>query len=332
MGPVVSIVLPAFNAGETLARALLSVRAQTLADWELLVVDDGSTDDTAEVVERTAARDSRVVLVRRPHGGIVAALNEGSAAARGRFIARMDADDEMLPGRLAGQVALLEARPDIGVASCLVEFAGDPMTAQGYALHVEWMNALREPEEIARNRFIESPVAHPSVMFRRKLLARHGGYADDTGPEDYELWLRWMDAGVRFAKVPEVLLRWHDPPARLSRTDARYAVEAFYAVKCRHLARVVPADRPVWLWGAGRITRQRFAGLAPAGVKLAGFIDVDPKKLGRRLPAGPVIAPDGIPRNAFVIVGVGTRGARELIRTALQAHGRREDVDFVLAA
>ncbi len=244
----------------------------------------------------------------------------------------MDADDELAPDRLSAQAALLGARPDVGVASCLVAFGGDPSAARGYALHVEWINALREPEEIAANRFVESPLAHPSVMFRRELFDLYGGYVDGPWPEDYALWLRWMDAGVRFAKVPRVLLTWNDPPARLSRVDPRYSVEAFYACKCRWLARTLPPDRPVWLWGAGRVTRRRFAVLERLWRPFAGFIDVDPRKAGRSLAGRPVVGPDGIPREAFVVAGVGSRGARGLIEEALCAGGRRAGVDYVLAA
>src|SRR5690606_5954977 len=208
--PRVSVVMPARNAADTVARAVRSVLAQTFPDFELLVVDDGSTDETADAALAAAAGDARLRILDRGRCGLVAALNAGIDAARGRLIARLDADDEMLPRRLEAQVALLDERPDVGVASGLVEFGGDPRRALGYALHVEWLNSLVEPDDIALNRFIESPVAHPSVMFRRELIERHGGYLDNDEPEDYELWLRLMDAGVRFAKVQEVLLRWND--------------------------------------------------------------------------------------------------------------------------
>ncbi|HEU4618920.1 MAG TPA: glycosyltransferase [Gammaproteobacteria bacterium] len=336
--PAVSVVLPAYDAAGTIARAVRSVLAQTFRDFELVVVDDGSTDATAAEVRRAAAGDARVRLVALEHRGIVPALNAGIAAARGRLIARMDADDEMLPRRLEAQVALLAARPDVGVASCLVEFGGDARAAQGYALHVDWLNGLREPDEIALSRFVESPIAHPSVTFRRELAERHGGYADGPEPEDYELWLRWMHAGVRFAKVPEVLLRWNDPPGRLSRTSSRYAVDAFYACKSRYLARWLRArlneEREVWLWGAGRATRRRFAGLEREGVRVAGFIDIDARKVGQTIAGRAVRSPEQLPspETAFVIGGVGVRGARELIRASLETRGFRMGEDFVLAA
>ncbi|MFB3816807.1 MAG: glycosyltransferase [Candidatus Methylomirabilales bacterium] len=337
MIPAVSVVLPAHNAAGCIGRAVTSILRQGLADFELILVDDGSADGTAEAARAAARGDARLRLLRRPHGGIVAALNAGLAAARAPVVARMDADDEALPDRLGAQLALLRARPEIGVASCLVEFGGDPLAARGYALHVEWMNGLREPEAIALNRFIESPLAHPSAMFRRELPERHGGYAETGGPEDYELWLRWMDVGVRFAKVPRVLLRWNDPPGRLSRGDPRYRVQAFYACKCRYLARWIrrmAAGLPVLLCGAGRTTRQRFAGLEREGVPLAGFIDVDPRKVGRRVGGRPVLPVSGIPApgTCFIIGGVGTRGEREQIRGMLAARGYGEGVDFLMAA
>jgi glycosyltransferase involved in cell wall biosynthesis len=190
MTPQVSVVMPVWNAAATVGAAIASVRAQTLESWELVVVDDGSTDATTAEIERAAAGDTRVRLLRRAHGGVVAAANAAAAEARAPLIARLDADDVMMPGRLAAQVALLASRPEIGVASSLVEFGVDRATARGYALHVDWINSLLEPDEIARSRFIESPVANPSVMFRRELIGHHGDCADTGEPEDYEQWLR----------------------------------------------------------------------------------------------------------------------------------------------
>lgn len=334
----VSVVMPVRNAAATAARAVRSVLEQTHDDLELIVVDDGSTDETVRAVHAAAAGDRRLHLLERGPGGIVAALNAGLAAARGRLVARMDADDEMRPRRLEAQVELLRERPDIGVASTLVEFGGDRARAQGYALHVDWVNTLIEPEEIALQRFVESPVAHPSVTFRRELVERHGGYVDSDEPEDYELWLRLLDAGVRFAKVPEVLFRWNDSPARLSRTSPRCTPDAFYRCKCRYLARWlrghVEADRGIWLWGAGRTTRRRFDGLAAAGVRLAGFVDIDPRKIGQTVGGLVVRSPDDLPArcDAFVIGGVGARGARALIRERLEGSGFAEGEDFLLAA
>jgi glycosyltransferase involved in cell wall biosynthesis len=210
MSPRISVVMPVWNAEATVARAIASVRTQTMSDWELIIVDDGSTDRTRNEAATAAGGDGRVNVIAREHRGVVAALNAGLAAARGEFVARMDADDEMYPERLDAQAAFLRhgENRDVGLVSCLVEFGGNRVTSAGYALHVGWINQLATMEDIALNRFVESPLAHPSVMFRRECVEKFGGYRAGDFPEDYELWLRWMAAGVRMAKVPRVLMRW----------------------------------------------------------------------------------------------------------------------------
>jgi glycosyltransferase involved in cell wall biosynthesis len=336
--PLVSVVLPVFNAAGSVARAVESIRRQTFTDWEMVVVEDGSTDGSPTVLQALARHESRLRVLARPHEGLVAALNTGLAEARGQFLARMDADDESHPERLAEQVAFLQARPETGVVGSLVEFGGDRARAGGYALHVDWMNRLTTPQEIALNRFIESPFAHPSVMFRRELVAAHGGCRAGPFPEDYELWLRWLEAGVVMAKVPRTLLTWNDPPRRLSRMDARYAREAFYECKTPYLARwlrshVAPGRR-LLVWGAGRPTRKRAELLTAHGVRIAGYIDIDPRKIGREYAGRPVLSPAMLPspEMVFVLGYVAKRGARDLARDHLQRRGFVEGRDFLMAA
>ena len=341
--PHVSILLPVRNGARTLDRAIESICGQSFEAWELLVIDDASEDESVRIAEAWRSRDHRIRPLSSPGRGIVEALNWGLAHSSGSLIGRMDADDECHPRRLERQVAFLDQNGDVGLVGCLVEFGGDPTQAAGYALHVSWMNSLRSPEEIALNRFIESPLAHPTVVFRRALVERFGTYRSGDFPEDYELWLRWMGEGVRMAKVPETLLTWSDPPERLSRTDPRYSPKAFFEVKAPFVAaeiRRVAAEqtrtREIWVWGAGRHTRKRAAGLESAGVAIAGYIDVDPKKTGRvlELQKRPVISPMHLPEphEAFVLGYVSSRGARDLIRAQLRARGFREGSDFLICA
>ena len=337
--PRVSVVLPVFNAVATIARAVASVRAQTWADWELVVVDDGSTDGTREILRGLAQQEKRMRVIERAHAGVAAAANAAMAAARGDFLARMDADDVAHPERLAAQVAWLDAAEnrDVGVVGCLVEYGGDRAANAGYALHVDWVNALVTPEEIALGRFVEQPVVNPSVMVRRELVARHGGYRDGDFPEDYELWLRWLDAGVRIAKVPRVLLTWQDGPTRLTRTDERYAPDAFFRVKAEWIARELARSgggREVWVWGAGRHTRKRAAGLERWGVRIEGYVDVDVKKTGRGIGGTglPVIGEGDLPLPGKIVVlsYVTTRGARDYNQARLVERGYVEGRDFWL--
>jgi glycosyltransferase involved in cell wall biosynthesis len=336
--PQISVVLPAFNAAATLPRAVASVRRQTYTDWELIVVDDGSTDSTPELLRDLALEEPRLRVVTTAHRGIAAALNTGLGEARAEVIARMDADDEAHGERFKEQLSLLQQHRGLGLVSSLVEFGGDRSKAAGYALHVDWMNGLVTPEQIAMNRFVESPFAHPSVMFRRELVERHGGYRQGDFPEDYELWLRWLDAGVVMAKAPRVLLIWHDAASRLSRTDARYETEAFYRCKAAFLARWLrrqgALSRRILVWGAGRPTRQRAEHLSSHGVTIAGYIDIDPRKKGRRLAGREVIGPEDLSgrEEVFVLGYVAKRGARDLARAALRSRGFAEGRDFIMAA
>lgn len=336
--PAVSVILPAYNAAPTLARALHSIQEQSCQSWELILIDDGSTDGTLSVARGVAARDRRIRIVSQAHSGLVPALNAGIACARAPLLARMDADDESHPERLEAQVAFLDAHPAIGLVGSLVQFGGDPAQAAGYALHVEWLNTVLTPDEIALNRFVESPFAHPSVMFRRDLVERFGGYGSGDYPEDYELWLRWLEADVRMAKAPRVLLTWHDGVSRLSRRDPRYALEAFYRCKAVYLARWLRANidpaRAILVWGAGRLTRRRAEYLAAERIRIHGYVDIDPRKIGRRYGDQVVLAPSQIPAadRCFVLGYVAKRGARELARAQLCSRGFREGIDFLIAA
>lgn len=335
--PLVSVVMPVRNAGATIARAVASIQSQTLADWELIAIDDGSKDASRFVLIEMAQVDPRIRILRTK-GGIVAALNAGLQSAIGEFVARMDADDESEPTRLAAQAEYLRLHPDIGLVGCRVRHGGDRTAQAGYALHVDWLNSLLTPEEIALNRFVESPFAHPSVMFRRHLVEDHGAYRAGDFPEDYELWLRWLDADVHMAKLPEELVTWNDSPDRLSRTDPRYAPEAFFRLKAQWIAEWLKREndpaRPIWVWGSGRPTRQRVAHLVEKGVRIAGYVDVDAKKTGKKIGGVPVVPPAELPpaEETFVLGYVGVRGARDFIRTSLLATGRREGADFLMCA
>jgi hypothetical protein len=173
-------------------------------------------------------------------------------------------------------------------------------------------------------------------MFRHDLVDRHDGYRDGPFPEDYELWLRWLGAGVEMGKVPQRILIWNDSPARLSRTDPRYDAEAFFEVKAGYLARAVKPllkGRQLWVWGAGRPTRKRAESLTQHGLEIHGYVDIDPEKCGKVLRGRQVADPGQMPgpREAMVLGYVTKRGARELIREALKDRGFTEGKDFWMA-
>ncbi|NOY79986.1 MAG: glycosyltransferase [Kiritimatiellaeota bacterium] len=336
--PRISVVMPTWNAEATIETAARSILDQTEPDLELVAVDDGSTDATPELLEEFSRRDPRVRLLRTPHRGIVAALNTGLDAARAPLIARMDADDRALPERLERQAEFLDTHPEIGLAACSVQFGGDAAAGQGFARYVAWNNSLLTCDQIELNRFIESPLVHPSVVFRRELPARFGAYREGNFPEDYELWLRWLDAGVKMAKLPDRLLVWNDSGDRLTRTDARYAARAIFACKARYLARWLERNNPhhprVVVWGAGRETRKRAEALTEHGVRIIAYVDVDPRKIGNVVTGRPVLSQEDLPARGacFIVSCVGSRGAREDIRERLRRRGWIEGRHMIMAA
>lgn len=334
----ISVTMPCYNCGETVGRALDSLLAQQGADFEVVAVDDGSTDGTRAVLDQYARKDVRVRVRSIDHGGVVAAANAAIAEARGRYIARMDADDESLPGRLAAQARLLDDNPGVGLVGCRVRFGGCREQCAGYAHYVDWTNTLIDHDAISLNRFVEFPVPNPSIMFRRECLERHGSYRDGDFPEDYELFLRWLEAGVRMMKADEELLLWNDPPERLSRNHPRYDVDAFYRVKTEYLARWLTANNPhypvVHVLGSGRTTRKRADLLLAYGIEFAAYYDIDPRKIGHMVNGVKVIDRNEIPvpGEGFCIPYVGSRGAREEIAEFLAGRGYELGRDYIPAA
>ena len=334
----ISVILPVRNAAATVGAAVRSLGAAGLDDVEIIAIDDGSTDETPAVLDALRREIAALRVLRQPHGGIAAALEAGRAAARGAYIARMDADDIALPYRLARQRRFLDRHPGIGVVSGRVRFGGSRRTAKGYAAYVDWINTLHDPADFAAQRFVESPLAHPAVMFRAECAQRHGGYRDGMFPEDYELWLRWMEAGVQFASIPEEVLIWHDPPQRLSRTHPRYTIDAFYAMKAEYLARWCALHVRDWprviVWGAGRTTRKRVQHLQSCGARVRLWVDIDEKKIGHTVDGAPVVGPEDLPPpgQGFIIPFVGSRSARAQIRTWLEGNGYVLERDFIPAA
>ncbi len=332
--PEITVLMPVRNAEPTLDAAVGSITAQTWSDFELLVIDDHSTDASPELLDAWRRRDRRIRIEGCRGSGLIDALNTGLAMARAPLVARLDADDLAHPRRLELQRAFVRHRPGLTVVSCLVESIPRGRVMEGYRVYERWLNGLTEPAAISREIFVESPLPHPSVLYRRDAILDAGGYRDAGWAEDYDLWLRLHGLGHRFAKVPEVLLYWRDLPSRLSRTHPRYAVERFLAAKAHFLARGPLRRRPAVIWGAGPIGRRISRHLLREGVEILAFIDVDRRKIGRTLRSRPILAPGAIPiaDGAVVLAAVASRHARELIRRRLESRFLREGKDFVCVA
>ncbi len=333
--PPISVLLPARDAAPHLPAAIESLRRQSCDAFEVIAVDDGSRDGTGALLEAWAARDGRVRVIRGRGAGIVAALEVARAAAHGAFLARMDADDVAADDRFERQLARLEADASLAGCGCPVRYFPRAAVRDGARRYERWLNSLTTPEAIARDVFVECPIAHPTFFLRADAVAAAGGYRDAGWAEDYDLLLRLWERGGRFGSATETLLRWRERPDRLSRTDPRYAPDAFRACKVHYLRRTLLRGRDgTVVWGAGPTGKAFARALRRGGVAVRAFVDLDPRKIGQRIYDAPVIAPGDVAdhRRSLVVAAVAQRGARAAIRGVLREAGLRDGVDFIAVA
>jgi len=338
--PAISVLLPCYNAERTLAETLTSLSEQTLADFEVIAVDDGSTDNTLAILGDWNKRDPRFRAFSKPHTGIISTANLGVGWCQSSYIARLDADDRAHPERLALQVEYLNAHPDVAAVGSLVEGFPAEEIERGFQLYYQWLNSLITHEDICREIFVESPLANPSVTVRKTWFERVGGYQEHGWPEDYDLWLRMYLAGARFAKIPRVLLEWREHPGRVTHTDSRYSVENFLRAKAHYLAKGPLQGRDaVIIWGAGMTGRRLSKHLIREEKQpIVAFVDIDPAKIGRTRRGRPIISREELMdwwrryENPVLLAAVRARKARPLIREKLDEFGLVEGKDWWAAA
>jgi len=333
--PPLSVLLPVRNGEGVIDGALNSLARQSLSDFEVVVVDDGSVDGTAEILRLMAEEDDRIRVFHREPLGIVPALEFGRAQARGRYLARMDADDGAFSERFQRQMELMTSDRRIALCGTGVRYFPREDVREGALRYEGWINGLTSHDDLVRDLFVECPIPHPTFLLRSDMVDLVGGYRDMGWPEDYDLVLRLWEGGGRFGKVPKVLLRWREGDQRLSRTHPAYSPEAFRRCKVHFLLRTLcRKGRGVVIWGAGPLGKAFARELVAQGGTLLAFVDLDPRKLGQRIHGVPVVTGDEALRfpGAFSVASVGKGGGREEIRDTLTKACRVESKDFVAVA
>lgn len=221
MSSKISVLMGIYNCASTLEQAVLSIQGQTYANWELILCDDGSTDNTYEVAQVLAAKESRIVLLRNKKNlGLNQTLNNCLTVAKGEYIARMDGDDDCLPERFERQLDLLEKHPEYQITSCPMKLFDE---------NGEWgQTAVPEyptPEEVVSG----TPISHAAVMLRRECMDAVGGYTVDKRMlrvEDVDLWIRMYAAGYRCRNLQEPLYRMRNDQNALNRRKYRYRINS----------------------------------------------------------------------------------------------------------
>lgn len=332
MNPEISVILPFFNAEKTLESAIKSILNQSFQDFELLLIDNNSTDSSFSIAEKLAETDSRIFLLKEEKQGVANAMNCGLQNVSGKFLARMDADDISMPRRLEKQLQFINNNPEIGFIGSDVKYIPHNENTAGFKRFVDWANSFHSSKEIELNRFVEIPIVNPTIFFRRELFEKYGGCFDGDFPEDYEMQLRYLEAGVKTAKLNEPLLEWHDYSTRLTRTDERYSTEAFLKTKAKYFKSWSERNNSfhpnIWVWGAGRKTRQRAKLLESEGVIIDGFIDIVKNKTTKKKTIHFAEIPK--PGKIFIVSMVTKLGAREQIKEFLLKGKYVEGEDFIL--
>lgn len=332
MPPRVSIIIPCWNAADTLPECLDSMIAQTYTDWELLAANDGSTDDTIDVLNDYASRDERIQALDLPKVGIVETPMRGIQQLQGEFLARMDADDVCAPERLARQVELLNAKPEVALCGTGVWHMG-LSAGEGRERYFDWINTFVDHDAIMRELFVECPIANPTCMMRREAFDTIGGYQDHTWAEDYDLIMRFALNGYRMENVAEKLLGWRHSESRVTMNDSRYSLAKFRELKRHYLHQMYPETQTeFYQWGAGAVGKtwlQEWEGVRPKAV-----VDIAPRKIGKVIHDCLVINPEDLPPpgHGFTVIAVGAPGARDEIREWFTERSYVERRDFLFLA
>ena len=332
--PAVSVLLPCRNAAPWLEECLASLFAQSLSDFEVIAVDDGSTDGTLSILQHTARGEHRLRVLTGEGHGLVAALNRAASEATAPLLARMDADDAAHPDRLLAQVEFLSDHASVAACGTAVRLFPESSLGSGYRRYEAWLNGLVDQQDLLADLFVECPIAHPTLVVRKSVFRALAGYRDLDWPEDYDLVLRLHAAGMRAANLSRQLLDWRVHPERHSLRSGRYTPQAFRRCKVHFLRTTfLPPGRAIVIWGAGKVGKPLARELLRQGTPVTAFVDLDPRKIGQEIHGAPVLAPQGFEilmsdSDPYVLAAVGSPGAREQIREALVAMNLIEVDDY----
>lgn len=282
--PRVSILIPCKNAGPFLDECLASIAAQSLTDWECIIVDDGSVDDSRAIAQAMERSDDRFCSIINPGQGIIAALRAGYHQARGQLITRMDADDIMLPNKLESLVKVCEAHGLGTVAAGQVEYFSAGELGDGYRRYAEWLNSNLALPDPWGDIYKECVLPSPAWMAWRADLDAVGAFENEDYPEDYDLAFRMYAGGLRLAATAGIVHKWRDHGERVSRNSEVYADNRFLELKVRYfLAIDWKADEELVVWGAGRKGKAVVRLLQQSGIENLAWWTDNPNKIGHNI-------------------------------------------------
>jgi len=251
--PSISILLPVYNAAPFLAECLDTILFQTEKNWELLAVNDFSTDQSWDILQQYASEDARIHIFQNTSKGIIPALHLAFAKSKGTYITRMDADDQMHPLKLYLLKSELIKKGKGYLSTARVQYFSANELGDGYFKYQNWLNSLCELNSHFREIYKECVIPSPCWMMHREDLISCGAFEPNTYPEDYDLTFRFYENGMKVTSVPTILHYWRDHPTRTSRNDPHYENQQYFDLKLPYFLKLdYDSEKVLVLWGAGK--------------------------------------------------------------------------------
>lgn len=321
-----SILLPVFNTAPWLPECLDSILAQTEQDWELIAVNNFSTDSSPDILQEYARRDARVRFLHNDdemgRTGVSPAMRFAFRQSTGGLVTRMDSDDLMPPGRLASMKQLLLRHGPGHVATGAVRFFGADGVGEGFRRYEAWLNGLAASDRHFDEVYRENVLPSPCWMAWKADLQKAAAFVEDVYPEDYDLTFRLRHAGCRIVATTELLHHWRERPDRTSRTDPKYLDNSYLDLKAHWFLRTDHDPiRPLVLWGAGRKGKRLAALFQARGLHFHWVCD-QPSKWGHRIHGTVLENFEAMPLlpNPQVVVAVAAPDGQAAIRAFLEAN------------
>lgn len=280
---LISILTPFKNTEQFIPECLDSIINQSYTNWELLIVDDLSTDNSYELVESYSKKDSRIKLFKNSGDGIIEALRCAFQQSKGEFITRMDSDDVMIPNKLQLMLKDLNAYGRQHVALGLVKYFSDEGISDGYARYETWLNELTKQGDNYTEIYKECAIPSPCWMIHRDDLIACEAFEPNRYPEDYDLTFRFYKYEFKCIPSHHLLHLWRDYQTRTSRTHIHYAQNYFLNIKLHYFLKLdYDASRTLTVWGAGTKGKTIAKQLKKKNIQFVWICD-NPKKLGKRI-------------------------------------------------
>lgn len=275
--------MPVKNAGSFLKECVDSILAQTESNWELIAIDDGSTDDSYSILQAYSKKDSRIRAFNNPGKGIIEALRMAYSNSSGEFITRMDADDRMFPNKLEFLKRNLELNGKGFLSVGKVKYFSDDELKGGYIYYEKWLNGLTEKGTNYTEVYRECVIPSPCWMVYRSDLDKCKAFEPNIYPEDYDLCFRFKQADLKPIPCPEVLHHWRDHSTRTSRNHPNYADNRFLDLKLNWFLKLdYDSSKALVIWGAASKGKELAKGLIKANIPFEWMCN-NPNKIGKHV-------------------------------------------------